>query len=125
MTPSEQSYLLVIMLILAALGFALAPLILAWVWSRFMKYPKPGQDKASTYECGLETSDDSWMPFRSDYYLYGIVFLVFDVEVIFLLPFAAVFNTLPPGAVIAMFIFLLLLVEGLVWAWRKGILTWR
>ncbi len=58
--------------------------------------------------------------FRTEYYLYAIIFLVFDVETIFLLPFAVSFTTLPVGAFVAILIFILLLVEGLVWAWRKG-----
>ena len=65
------------------------------------------------------------MQFKSEYYLYGIVFLIFDVETIFLFPFAAAFNGLSAGAFVAMMIFLLLLVEGLVWAWQKGVLTWK
>ncbi len=56
--------------------------------------------------------------------LYAIIFLIFDVETIFM-PFAVAFTSLPVGAFIAMMVFLLLLVEGLVWAWRKGILTWH
>ena len=63
--------------------------------------------------------------FRSEYYLYAIIFLVFDVETIFLLPFAVSFGGLSVGAFLAMVVFLLLLVEGLVWAWRKGVLTWK
>ncbi|MGC2299637.1 MAG: NADH-quinone oxidoreductase subunit A, partial [Acidobacteriaceae bacterium] len=58
------------------------------------------------------------------YYLYAIVFLVFDVEAVFLLPFAVAFTRLTVGACIAMLVFLLLLVEGLIWACTKGVLTW-
>jgi NADH-quinone oxidoreductase subunit A len=63
--------------------------------------------------------------FRSEYYLYAIIFLIFDVETIFLFPFAVAFTGLPGGAFIAMVIFILLLVEGLVWAWQKGMLVWH
>jgi len=63
--------------------------------------------------------------FKAEYYLYGIVFLIFDVETIFLLPFAVAFGGLSSGGFVAMLIFLLLLVEGLVWAWQKGVLTWK
>ena len=108
-----------------ALGFALAPLILANLWSRFFSPAKPGPDKNAVYECGLESKGDAWIQFRSDYYLYGIIFLIFDVEAIFLFPFATAFLDLSFGAFLAMMVFLLLLVEGLVWAWRKGVLTWR
>lgn len=65
------------------------------------------------------------MQFKSDYYLYAIVFLIFDVETIFLLPFAVAFKGLSVGALLAMLVFLLLLVEGLVWACMKGVLKWR
>jgi NADH-quinone oxidoreductase subunit A len=63
--------------------------------------------------------------FKAEYYLYAIIFLIFDVETIFLLPFAVAFGGLTVGACVAMMVFLLLLVEGLVWAWQKGVLTWK
>jgi NADH-quinone oxidoreductase subunit A len=105
--------------------FAVTPLVLAWLWSRKFAPPKPGLDKQAIYECGLESKGDAWVQFRSEYYIYGIVFLIFDVETIFLLPFAVAFPTLPVGAFVALLVFLFLLVEGLVWAWQKGVLTWR
>ena len=108
-----------------ALAFALVPIFLSFLWSRFFSPPKPGLDKNAVYECGLESKGDAWIQFRSDYYLYGIIFLIFDVETIFLFPFATAFLDLSFGAFLAMMVFLLLLVEGLVWAWRKGVLTWR
>ena len=85
---------------------------------------KPGLVKNATYECGLESKNDAFLRFRPEYYLYAIVFLIFDVEAIFLLPFAVAFSGLTLGAAVAMLVFLLLLVEGLVWTWRKGVLTW-
>lgn len=111
-------------LMIAALGFAISPLVMAWLWSKKFSLGKPGPVKNSTYECGLESKGDAFISFRPEYYLYAIVFLIFDVEAIFLLPFAVAFTGLSIGASIAMLIFLLLLVEGLVWTWRKGILTW-
>ena len=105
--------------------FPLAPLILAHLWSVTFSPAKPGPDKNDTYECGLKSKGDAWIQFRSDYYLYGIIFLIFDVETIFLFPFATAFLDLSFGAFLAMMVFLLLLVEGLIWAWRKGVLTWR
>jgi NADH:ubiquinone oxidoreductase subunit 3 (subunit A) len=111
-------------LMIAAVGFAVAPLALAWIWSKKFSPRKPGPLKNSTYECGLESKDDIFLGFRPEYYLYAIVFLIFDVEAIFLLPFAVAFGGLTVGASVAMLIFLLLLVEGLVWTWRKGVLTW-
>ena len=110
-------------LMIAAVGFAVAPLVMAWLWSKKFSPRKPGPIKNATYECGLE-SNDAFIRFRPEYYLYAIVFLIFDVEAIFLLPFAVAFTGLTLGASIAMLIFLLLLVEGLVWTWRKGVLNW-
>ena len=117
-------YLLITIFLIAAAGFAVAPLLTAWIWSRVYSPKKPGLEKNAIYECGLQSKGDAWVQFKSEYYLYGIIFLIFDVETIFLLPFAVAFTGLPVGAFIAMLVFLLLLVEGLVWAWRKGILTW-
>ena len=125
MITSENTYLVLVLLMVAAVGFAAAPLALAWAWAKFFSPQKPGHDKNAIYECGLESKGDAWIHFRSEYYLYGIIFLVFDVETIFLLPFAVAFTGLSAGAFVAMIVFLLLLVEGLVWAWRKGILTWK
>ncbi len=73
---------------------------------------------------GLESEGDAWIQFKPGYYLYGIIFLVFDVEAVFLLPFAVAFTRLSAGAAIAMLVFLLLLVEGLVWAYQKNVLVW-
>jgi len=109
----------------AAIAFALTPLALAWIWARIFSPRKPGADKNASYECGLEAKGDAWIHFRSEYYLYGIIFLVLDVETLFLMPFAVSFAHLPAGAVAAMLVFLLLLVEGLVWAWSKGVLNWK
>ena len=111
--------------LVAAIGFAVGPLALAWLWARTMSPPKPGPQKNATYECGLESKGDAWVQFKSEYYLYAILFLIFDVEAIFLLPFAVAFTGLPVGAFLAMIVFLLLLVEGLAWAWVKGVLTWK
>jgi NADH:ubiquinone oxidoreductase subunit 3 (subunit A) len=124
--PVDYSpYLFIVVLIAAAVLFALAPLGLAWLWARKFSPRKPGPGKNAIYECGLESKGDAWVQFRAEYYLYAIVFLIFDVEVVFLLPFAVAFGGLTPGAFVAMLVFLLLLVEGLVWAWQKGVLTWK
>ena len=122
---AQNPYLFIVVLMVAAAGFALGPLILARLWARKFSPPKPGADKGAIYECGLESKGDAWIQFKSEYYLYAIIFLIFDVETIFLLPFAVSFTGLGVGAFIAMVVFLLLLVEGLAWAWMKGVLTWR
>src|SRR5438477_7505937 len=122
---SDSPYLLIVVLLAGAVAFALTPLALAWLWAKTFSPSKPGPDKNAIYECGLESKGDAWIQFRSEYYLYAIIFLIFDVETIFLLPFAVAFTRLPVGAFVAMIIFILLLVEGLAWAWQKGVLTWR
>jgi NADH:ubiquinone oxidoreductase subunit 3 (subunit A) len=124
-TTDTNPYTVLVVFMIAALVFALLPLGLARLWATFFAPPKPGPQKNSVYECGLESRADARLPFRPEYYLYAIIFLVFDVETVFLLPFAVAFTGLPVGAFVAMMIFLLLLVEGLVWAWMKGVLTWR
>jgi NADH:ubiquinone oxidoreductase subunit 3 (subunit A) len=108
-----------------AVAMGVVPLLLARLWARFFSPQKPGPDKSSSYECGLASAGDPGVAHKVDYYLYAIVFLVFDVESVFLIPFATAFTGLPLGAVVAMAIFLLLLAEGLVWAWLKGILSWH
>jgi len=118
-------YLFVVVIVCAAVAFAATPLFLAWLWAKFFSPRKPGQIKSATYECGLESKGDAWIHFKSEYYLYAIIFLIFDVETIFLLPFAVSFTGLGVGAFISLMVFLFLLVVGLVWAWRKGILNWR
>ena len=122
--PVLEPYLPIVVLAIAAAGFAISPLALAWLWAKKFSPRKPGGVKNSIYECGLESKGDALIQFRPEYYLYAIIFLIFDVETIFLLPFAVAFTGLTIGASIAMMVFLLLLVEGLVWAWQKGVLTW-
>jgi NADH-quinone oxidoreductase subunit A len=108
-----------------AVAFPLILLGVAQLWVRCFQAAKPGPLKSTTYECGLASSGDSWIQFKAHYYLYAILFLIFDVEVLFLLPFAVNFARLPAGALLAMLVFMLLLAEGLVWAWQRGHLDWK
>ena len=125
MSGDPNPYLFIVVLMAGAAAFALAPLGLAWLWAKRFSPRKPGPGKDAIYECGLESKGDAWVQFKAEYYLYAIIFLIFDVEILFLLPFAVAFGSLPVGAFIAMMVFLLLLVEGLVWAWQKGVLNWK
>jgi len=125
MAAGQHPYIFLVVFSVMAMGFAVGPLFLAWLWAKVFSPPKPGDMKNATYECGLESKGDAWVAFKSDYYLYGILFLIFDVETVFLLPFAVAFTGLSIGACLAMLIFMLLLVEGLAWAWVKGVLTWK
>ncbi len=85
---------------------------------------KPNALKDETYECGIETVGDSWVQFRAQYYIFALVFLIFDVETIFLYPWAVAFNALTLYAVLEGILFILILVGGLVYAWKKGALEW-
>ncbi len=85
---------------------------------------KPGKVKNSPYECGLETIGDTWVRFRAQYYLYALVFVVFDVESIFLLPWAVAYHKLGLMALVEAAIFILILLLGLVYAWAKKALEW-
>ena len=125
MTGNYTPYEFLVVFLIFAFGFAVVPIGLARLWSVWIAPQKPGPDKNATYECGIESKGDAWIQFNSEYYLYAIVFLIFDVETVFLLPFAVAFTGLSVGAFLAMAVFILLLVEGLVWAWLKGILEWR
>ena len=122
--PVEHPWATIVVLLIAAVVFGAIPLSLAWLWARLFSPAKPGIQKNATYECGLESQGDAWIQLNVSYYLYAIVFLIFDVEAVFLLPFAAAFSGLSLAACLAMLAFLLLLVEGLIWAWQKGVLTW-
>jgi NADH:ubiquinone oxidoreductase subunit 3 (subunit A) len=124
MQVAESPWPFIIVLLVGALGFGIAPLALARLWAKVYSPAKPGLEKNSIYECGLESKGDAWIQFNASYYLYAIVFLIFDVEAIFLLPFAVAFTGLTAGACLAMLVFLALLVEGLVWACQTGVLTW-
>ncbi len=108
-----------VFLILAPVFPALALLI-----PRLIAPKKPDPLKNQTYECGIETVGDTWIQFRVQYYIFALVFLIFDVETVFLFPWAAAFDQLPLFAVLEGILFILILVFGLVYAWRKGALEW-
>ena len=80
--------------------------------------------KESTYECGIETVGENWVQFKAQYYIFALVFLVFDVETVFLFPWALSLNQAGLFAVFEGILFIGILVAGLVYAWRKGMLEW-
>ena len=125
MNGNYHPYIFLAVFLAAAILFALTPLVLARLWAKAFSLQKPSQQKNAIYECGLESKGDATIQFKSEYYIYAILFLIFDVETIFLLPFAAAFPGLSFGSFLAMMVFILLLVEGLAWAWMKGILNWK
>ncbi len=97
---------------------------LALVVSRLIAPRKPSPLKSQTYECGVETYGDTWVQFKAQYYIFALVFLIFDIEIVFLYPWAVAFNQLPLFAVLEGVLFILILIAGLVYAWRKGVLEW-
>lgn len=95
-------------------------ILLSWILSP----KKPNPIKVSTYECGVETVGESWVQFKAQYYIFALVFLVFDVETVFLFPWAVALGQQSLFAVVEGIIFILILIAGLVYAWRKGMLEW-
>jgi NADH-quinone oxidoreductase subunit A len=118
-------YAFLALFLAVAVAFPLAMLGVARLWAVYFQPARPGPTKNAIYECGLESTGDAWIQFKAHYYLYAILFLIFDVELLFLLPFAVTFTGLPAGALAAMLVFILLLAEGLVWAWHRGHLEWK
>lgn len=97
-----------------------AAIVTSWILSP----RKPNHIKQSTYECGMETVGENWVQFKAQYYVFALVFLVFDVESVFLFPWAVALGKLSLFAVFEGIIFILILIAGLVYAWRKGMLEW-
>jgi NADH:ubiquinone oxidoreductase subunit 3 (subunit A) len=85
---------------------------------------KPNPIKLETYECGIETVGESQVQFRVQYYIFALVFLIFDVETVFLYPWAVAFKQLEMFMVVEGIIFILILLAGLAYAWKKGVLEW-
>ena len=85
---------------------------------------KPNRIKETTYECGIETVGESWVQFKPQYYIFALVFLIFDVETVFLFPWAAAYGQLTLYGVAEAVIFIAILAAGLVYIWRKGALEW-
>lgn len=111
---------------IAAITFPIIPLVLAFLF----RPKKPNKSKLTTYECGMEFEDfpeeaqKVWVQFRVQYYIYALIFVIFDIEVVFLYPWAVAYNALGLFALVEMVIFLGILVLALAYAWRKGLLEW-
>lgn len=116
----ENEWLYIGLFLIVGVALPAASLVLAWLIS-----PKKSNPiKDSTYECGMETVGESWVQFKAQYYIFGLVFLVFDVEMVFLFPWAVSLGKLPLFAVVEGIIFILILVAGLSYIWRKDALEW-
>jgi NADH-quinone oxidoreductase subunit A len=96
----------------------------AFVAAAVLGPKRPNPVKMETYECGIETVGESWVQFKAQYYVFALVFLIFDVETVFLFPWAVRLDSLGMFAVLEGIIFILILIVGLVYTWRKGMLEW-
>ncbi len=99
-------------------------LTVALLLAKLLSPAKPSKNKLSTYECGEEAEGSAWVKFNIRYYIIALIFIIFDVEVLFLFPWAVVYKNLGWLAFIEMAIFLLVLIVGLVYVWKKGDLNW-
>ena len=116
---SNEWFFIGVFLLLAPV-FPIAALLIP----RIIAPRKPNPIKLQTYECGVETVGDTYIQFRVQYYIFALIFLIFGIETVFLFPWAAAFDKLPMFAVLEGIIFILILVAGLAYAWRKGALKW-
>jgi NADH-quinone oxidoreductase subunit A len=113
-------YVPILLFIIVALVFGVMVLFLSSLVQP--KYPEP--EKFSTYECGSEPFSDARMPFPVRYYIFAMLFVIFDIEVIFLYPWAVVFTKVGVIGLIEMLVFIALFLVAYVYAWRKGALEW-
>jgi len=112
--------------LIAALGFASLLVLLPPLLRRLRIVPqKPNPVKTSTYECGMDTVGKTWVQFNFRYYFFALLFVIFDIQVVFLYPWAVAFNQLKLFGLLEMLAFFLILVVGFVYAWRKGVLEWK
>jgi len=114
------SYIPVLIFILAAAVFGLGTLILSYLVQPHL----PNDEKLSTYECGSEPISDARNPFPIRYYIIAMLFVIFDIEVAFLYPWAVIFSKIGLAGLLEMIIFVLLFLLGYAYAWRKGGLEW-
>ncbi|MBD5279164.1 MAG: NADH-quinone oxidoreductase subunit A [Bacteroides sp.] len=106
---------------LTGIGLVFAALLIAKLIS-----PKSySVKKAEPYECGMPTRGESMIQFHAGYYIFAILFLIFDVETVFLYPWSVVMNGLGPKGLLCIGIFMFILIMGLAYAWRKGVLKWK
>ena len=120
-----DQYLPVLLFLLVGIGVGLAPLVMGWMFSSILGFQRPGAAKNSPYECGFEAFEDARMKFDVRYYLVAILFIVFDLEIAFLFPWAVVLKEIGLPGFIAMAVFLGILVVGFVYEWMKGALEWE
>ena len=120
MSQLLQDYLPLAVFVAVALGLGLALLIVPFV----VAYKQPDPEKLSAYECGFNAFDDARMKFDVRFYLVAILFIIFDLEVAFLFPWAVAFGELGAFGFWSMMVFLAVLTIGFIYEWRKGALEW-
>ncbi len=121
LAPSGTQYLAVVVFTLVGIAFVAGTLI----FSRLIQPHAPNAAKTSTYECGVLPVGRAWQQFNPHYYLFALLFVVFDVEAAFLFPWALAYKAVGAYAVAEMIIFVALLGVGLAYAWRRGALEWE
>ena len=114
-------FTLLVVVILTAIALVAVALGIARAISPRSYNPQKGE----AYECGIPTRGQSWMQFKVGYYLFAILFLMFDVETVFLFPWAAVVQDLGVHGLVSIFFFIVVLILGLAYAWKKGALEWK
>ena len=114
-------YFPILLFILVGIGVGVAPMVLG----RLLAPNRPDPEKLSPYECGFEAFEDARMKFDVRYYLVAILFILFDLEIAFLFPWAAVINEIGFAGFLSMMIFLAILTVGFVYEWMKGALEWE
>jgi NADH-quinone oxidoreductase subunit A len=113
-------YFPILLFIIVGLAVGVAPLVLG----RLLAPNRPDPEKLSPYECGFEAFEDARMKFDVRYYLVAILFIVFDLEIAFLFPWAVALGSIGIAGLIAMAVFLAILVVGFIYEWKKGALEW-
>ncbi len=106
----------------AGVGFVFLVIALAWLLSH---RNRGDRHKGMPYESGIDTFGDTWGRYSLSFYIYALLFVAFDVEVVFLFLWAIAFRDLMVGGLVSMGVFVVVLLLGLAYAWRKGVLTWR
>jgi NADH-quinone oxidoreductase subunit A len=114
-------YFPILLFILVGIGVGVAPMVLG----KLLAPNRPDPEKLSPYECGFEAFEDARMKFDVRYYLVAILFILFDLEIAFLFPWATVLNDIGFPGFLAMMLFLAILVVGFVYEWMKGALEWE
>ena len=116
-----ENYFPILLFILVGLGVGVGPMVVCWLLGPH----RPDAEKMSPYECGFEAFEDARMKFDVRYYLVAILFILFDLEIAFLFPWAVVLEELGMFGFVSMVIFLGILVVGFVYEWKKGALDWE